>query len=174
MWSYWMHRKKRTYTIVSSLSTSPLLWASNILSHLHRPLAPWKRKRRLIYSVLFSSVQFSSVQLFSHVWLFVTPWTTARQASLSIANSWSLFKLMSIESVMPSNHLILCCPLLLVPSIFPCIRVFSNELVPHIRWPKYWHFSFGIILSNEYSGLISFRLDWFDLLAVQGILKSLI
>ena len=103
----------------------------------------------------------------------MTPWTTARQASLSIANSWSLFKLMSIESVMPSNHLILCCPLLLVPSIFPCIRVFSNELVPHIRWPKYWHFSFGIILSNEYSGLISFRMDWLDLLAVKG-LKSLL
>ena len=101
-----------------------------------------------------------------------TPWTAARQASLSITNSQSLLKLMSIESVMPSNHLILCCPPLLLPSIFPCIRVFSNESVLHIGWPKYWSFSFSISPSNEYSGLISFRIDWFDLLAVQGTLKS--
>ena len=119
-------------------------------------------------------VTFSSVQSFSHVWLFVTPWTTAHQASLSITNSQSFLKLMSIESVMPSNHFILCRPLLLLPSIFPSIRVFSNELVLRIRWPKYWSFSFNISPSNEYSGLISFRMGWFDLLAVQGTLKSLL
>ena len=105
---------------------------------------------------------------------FATPWTAARQASLSIANSWSLLKFISTESVMPSNHLILCRPLLLLPSIFPSIRVFSNELVLHIRWPKYCNFSFSISPSNEYSGLISFRMDWFDLLAVQGTFKSLL
>ena len=116
--------------------------------------------------------QFSSVQLFSCVQLFVTPWTAAHQASLSITNSQSLFKLMSIPSVMPSNHLILCCPLLLLPSIFPSIMVFSNESVLCIRWPKYWSFSFSISPSNEYSGLTFFRIDWFDLLAVQGTLPS--
>ena len=105
------------------------------------------------------SVQFSSVQSLSCVWLFATPWTAAHQASLSITNSWSLLQLMSIESVMPSNHLILCRPFLLFPSIFPSIRVFSNESVLHIRWSKYWSFSFSIIPSNEYSGLISFRID---------------
>jgi len=118
-----------------------------------------------------SSVQFSSV---SHVRLFVTQWTAAHQASLSITNSQSLLKLMSIESVMPSNHLILCRPLLLLPSIFPSIRVFSNESTLYIRWPKYWSFSFSISPSNEYSGWISFRMDWLDLLAVQGTLKSLL
>ena len=117
--------------------------------------------------------QFSSVQSLIHVRLFATPWTAACQASLSIANSRSLPKLMSIESVMPSNHLILCHPLLLLPPIFPNIRVFSNESVFCIRWPKYWSFSFNISPSNEYSGLISFRIDWLDLLAVQGTLKSL-
>ena len=121
-----------------------------------------------------SSVQFSSVQSLSHVWLFGTPWTAARQASLSITNSRSLPKLMSIESVMPSNHLILCCPLLLLPSIFPSIRVFSNESAHCIRWPKYWNFSFNISPSSEHPGLISFRKDWLDLLAVQGTLKSLL
>ena len=120
------------------------------------------------------SVQFSSVQSLSCVRLFATPWTAARQASLSITNSWSLLKLMSIELVMPSNYLILCCPLLLLPSIFSSIRVFSNESVLHIRWPKYWSFSFSISPSNEYSGLISFRRDWLDPLAVQGTLKSLL
>ena len=115
-----------------------------------------------------------SVQSLSRVQLFVTPWTAARQASLSITNSRSLLKLMSIESVMPSNHLILCRPLLLLPSIFPSIRVFSNESVLHIRWPKYWSFSFNISPSNEHSGLISVRMDWLDLLAVQGTLKSLL
>ena len=112
--------------------------------------------------------------MLSHVQLFATPWTAARQASLSITNSRNLLKLMSIELVMPSNHLILCCPLLLLPSIFPSIRVFSNELILSIRWPKYWSFSFSISPSNDYSGLISFRIDWFDLLAVQGTLKSLL
>ena len=113
----------------------------------------------------------SSVQLLSYVQLFMTPWTAARQASLSIPISQNLHKLMSIKSVMPSNHLILC---LLLPSIFPSIRVFSNESALHIRWPKYWSFSFSISPSNEYSGLISFRIEWLDLLAVQGTLKSLL
>ena len=116
----------------------------------------------------------NSVQLCSRVWLFVTPWTAVRQASLSIIISQSLLKLMSIELVMPSNNLILCCSLLLPPSIFPRIRVFSNESALHIRWPKYWSFSFNISLSNEHVGLISFRMDWLDILSVQGTLKSLL
>ena len=120
------------------------------------------------------SVQFSSIKSLSHIRFFVIPWTAACQASLSITNSQSLLKFISIESVMPSNHLMLCCPLLLLPSVFPSIRVFSSESVLHIRWPKYWSFSFNIIPSNEYSGLISFRMDWLDLLAVQGTLKSLL
>ena len=118
---------------------------------------------------VFSSVQFSH----SVVQLFATPWTVACQAFLSINNSQSLLQLMSIESVMPSNHLILCRPLLLLPSIFPSIRAFSNQSVLRIKWPKYWSFSFSISPSNEYLGLISFRMDWLDLLAVQGTLKSL-
>ena len=112
--------------------------------------------------------------MISHIRLFGTPWTAAHQASLSITNSQSLLKLMSTESVIPSNHLILCSPLLLLPSIFPSIRVFSNKSALHIRWPKYWSFSFNITPSNEHSGLMSFRMDWFDLLAVQGTLKSLL
>ena len=120
------------------------------------------------------SVQFSSVQSLSCVQLFVTPWTAACQASLSIANSQSLLKPISIESVMPSNHLILCHPLLLLPSIFSIIRLFSNESVLRIRWPKYWRFSFSISPSNEYSGLIFFRMDWLAPLEVQGTLKSLL
>ena len=120
-----------------------------------------------------SSVQFSSVQLPSRVRLFVTPWTTAGQASLSITSSWSLPKLTFIGSVMPSNQLILCHPLLLLPPILPSIRVFSNESALRIRWPKYWSFSFNISPSNEHSGLI-FRMDWLDLFAVQGTLKSLL
>ena len=118
------------------------------------------------------SPYFSSVQSLSHVQLFATPWTAAFQASLSIINSWSLRKLMFIESVMPSNHLILCHTVLLLPSIFPSIRVFSNESDLRIRWPKCWSFSFNISPSNEYSGLISFRMDWLDLLAVQRTLRS--
>ena len=121
-----------------------------------------------------SAGQFSSVQFLSHVRLFVTPWTAARQASLSITNSQSLLKLTSIKSVMPSNHHILCCPLFLLPSVFPSIRVFSNESALPIKWPKYWSFSFSISPSSEYSGLISFRMDWLDPLAVQGTLKSLL
>ena len=124
---------------------------------------PWWTSAQIIHK---------PVQLLSRVQLFVTPWTATLQASLSITKSQSLLKLMSVESVMPSNHLILCCPLLLPPSIFPSIRVFSNESVLHIRWPKYWSFSFSISPSSDYSGLISFRMDWLDLLAVQGTLES--
>ena len=116
----------------------------------------------------------SSVQSLSRVRPFATPWAAALQASLSITNSRSLLKLMSIKPMMPSSYLILCLPLLLLPSIFPNIRVFSNESILCIQWPKYWNFSFSISPSNEYSGLISFRIDWFDLLAVQGTLKSLL
>ena len=137
---------------------------------------PWKvssfvhsrKKMETEYSVI------RSVQLLSHIWLFATSWTAACQASLSITNSQSLLKLMFIESVMSSSHLILCHPLLLLPSIFPSIRVFSSESVLPIRCPKYWSFSFNISPSNKYSGLISFRMDWFELLAVQGTLKSLL
>ena len=118
--------------------------------------------------------RISSVQSLSRVWLFATPWTAAHQASLSITNSRSSPKPMSIEPVMPSNHLILCHPLLLLPSIFPSIRVFSNESALRMRWPKYWSFSFSISPSKEHPGLISFRMDWLDLLAVQGTLKSLL
>ena len=133
-------------------------------------------KSTIYHTVLSVFLQHhQSVQSLSHsVWLFVTPWTTAHQASLSITNSWSLLKLMSIESVMPPNHLILCHSLLLLPSVFPRIRVFSNKSVLCIRWPKYWSFSFSISPSNEYSGLISFRIDWFDLLAAQETCKTLL
>ena len=117
-----------------------------------------------------SSVQFSHSVMYDSA----TPWTAAHQASLPNTNSWSLLRLMSIESVMPSNHLFLCCPLLLLPSVFPSIRVFSNDSALRIRWPKYWSFSFNISPSSEHSGLISFRMDWLDLLAVQGTLKSLL
>ena len=123
---------------------------------------------------MYSSVQLSSVQSLSRVRLFATPWTAACQASLPITNSWSPPKSMSIESVMQSKHLILCHPLLLLPSIFPSIRVFADESALRIRWPKYWSFSFNISPSNEYPGRISFRMDWLDLLAVQGTLKSLL
>ena len=122
---------------------------------------------------LYFNSQFSSVQSLSCVQLFATPWIAARQALLSITNSWTLLKLMSIESVMASNHLILCHPLLLLPPIPPTIKVFSNESTLHMRWPKYWSFSFSISPSNEHPGLISFRMDWLDLLVVQGTLKSL-
>ena len=128
----------------------------------------------IILSIYRSAIYISSVQSFSRVQLFAIPWTTACRASLSITNSQSLLKLMSIMSVMPSDYLILCRPLLLLPSIFPSIRVFSNESGLCIRWPKYWSFSFSISPSNEYSGLVSFRIDWFGLLAVQGTLKSLL
>ena len=123
-------------------------------------------KIRMIFCCCCSVAQF--------IWLFATPWTAAHQASLSVTNSRSLLKLMSIALVMPWNHLVLCCLLLLLPSIFPSIRVFSNESVLHIKWPKYWSFIFSISPSNEYSGLISFRMDWLDLCTVQGTLKSLL
>ena len=129
---------------------------------------------KLLQEKIDNLYQFSLVQSLSCVRLFVTPWTAAHQASLSITNSWSMLKLTSIESVMPPNHLIFCRPLLFLPSIFPSIRVFYNELVLWIRWPKYWSFSFSISPSNEYSGLIFFRMDWLDLLAVQGTVKSLL
>ena len=127
---------------------------------------------RTVFPLYETEGQFSSVQLLSRVWLFATPWIAARQASLSITKSWSLFKLMPIKSVMPSSHLTLCRPLLLLPPILPSIRVISNESTRHIRWPKCWSFSFSISPSNEHPGLISFRMDWLDLLAVRGTLKS--
>ena len=123
---------------------------------------------------ILTKYKFSSVQSHNRVWFFATPCTTACQAKISITSSRSLLKFMSIKLMMPSNHLFLCCPLLLPPSIFPSIRVFSNESVLCIRWPNYWNFSFSISPSNEYSGLISFRIDWFHLLAVQGTLKSIL
>ena len=134
----------------------------------------WSGVSPKIFNLIFVKCTLSSVQLLSCVQLFATPWIAALQASLSITNSWSLLKLMSIKLLMPPNHLILCCPLLFPPSIFPSIRVFSNESALHITWPKYWGFSFSISPSNEYSGLISFRMDWLNLLAVQGTLKSLL
>ena len=134
-------------------------------------MAAQESKSNNICEKINEKAQFSSVQLLSRVWLFPIPWTTAHQASLSITNSRSLSKLMSIELVRPSNHFISCHPFLLLPSVFPGIRVFSDESALHIRWPKYWSFSFNISLSNEHSGLISFRMDWLDLLAVQGTLK---
>ena len=135
-----------------------LIWLSPMISDGEHPY------------MCFTSVQFSCSVMFDSA----NPWTVACQASLFITNSQSLLKFMSVESLMPSNRLILCCPPLLLPSIFPSIRLFSNELVLHIRWPKYWRFSFNISPSNEYSGLISFRIDWLDLLAAQGTLKSLL
>ena len=181
--SYWLQSFSEILTSSQSSSSEP---SRQSLSPLH---TRWRFRQRPEQGEVVDasrasrttpppswpvSVQFSSVQSLSHVWLFLTPWTAARQASLFITNSRSLLKLMSIESVMPSNHLILCCPLLLLPSIFPSIRVFSNESALCIRWPKYYSFSFNISPSNEYSGLISFRMDWLDLLAVEGTLKSLL
>ena len=133
---------------------------------------PYRHTLEILW--VWFTVQFSTVQSLSHVWLFATPWTAVRQASLFITNSRSSPKPMSIESMMPSNHLILCRLLLLLPSIFPSIKVFSNESALCIRWPKYWSFSFNISSSNEHPRLISFRMDWLNLLAVQGTLKSLL
>ena len=141
-------------------------------SHIHTQTGAVITNTFNCTTALFQDVQFSSVV--SHVRLFATPWTAGNQVSLSITNSQSLLKLMSIKSVMPSNHLILCRPVLLPPSIFPSIKVFSNESVLRFRWPKYWSFKFNISPSNEYSGLISFRIDWLDLLVVPGTLKSLL
>ena len=135
-------------------------------------LPSWKEANIWLFRLLYYYTVV--VQSLSHIWLFETQWTAARQASLSFTISWSLLKLTSIELVIPSDHLILCCPLFLPPSIFPSIRAFSNDSALCTRWPKYWSFSFSISPSNEYSGLISFRIDWLDLLAVQGIHKSLL
>ena len=156
LWSEWRNEWM-------NVGSQPIKVVESLWVCIHTPL--WKM------GILYA---FSSIQSLSHVQLFATPWTAGHQASLSITDSWSLPILMSIESVMPSNHLLLYHPLLLPLSIFPSIRVFSNELVLHIRWPKYWSFSFSISPSNEYLGLISFRMDWLDLLAVQGTLKSLL
>ena len=157
----------------STKLTSPTWWGFLYLLNSSKD-NEWLRMLPIALEEELRLLQFSSVRLLSRVRLFATPWTAAHQTSLSISNSWSLLKLMSIDSVMPSNHLILCHPLLLEPSIIPSIRVFSNESVLPIRWPKYWSFSFNISPSNEYSRLISFRMDWLDLLAVQETLKSLL
>ena len=154
------------YHLIHALYGQTLDWCLSDKNVSHRILSAFSCSKRWSFRV--------SVQLLSRVWLYATPWTAAGQASLSITNSWNLLRLTSIESVMPSNHLILCHPLLLLPSIFTIIRVFSNELALHIRWPKYWSFSFNISPSNEHPGLIPFRMDWLDLLAVQGTLKSLL
>ena len=174
--------KSVIFSLCFHIECSEFKWISIIhlvSSSSHMQVCPSKPLGPYVQPLLCSKSPchfwwFSSVQLLSHVQIFVTPWTAARQASLSITISWSPPKPMSIESVMPSNHLIFCCPLLLLPSIFPSIRVFSNDSVLCIRWPKYWSFSFSISPSNEHPGLISFRMDWLDLLAVQGILKSLL
>ena len=178
--SSWFIVLSRTYVFMWFLSNSSTFyyeWSIEItIILLELCISPFNS---VIFVSYISRVscwmcQFSSVQSLSHVWLFVTPWTAARQASLSITNSRSLLKPIPIEWVMTSNHLILYCPLLLSPSIFRSIRVFSNESALHIRWSKYWSFSFNISPSNEQSELISFRMDWLDLLAVQGTLKSLL
>jgi len=167
----WASRSASTPLLFKLLEAfhSPFLLAASLWTLLlSSPVLHW-----LGHSCLpLQSV--SSVQSLSRVWLFATPWTAAHQGSLSIINSQSLLKLMSIESVVPSNHLILYCLLLLLPSVFPSIRVFLNESALCIKWPKYWSFSFNISPSNEYSGLISFRTDWLDILTVQGTLKSLL
>ena len=144
----------------------------NLNGYMFRQNSVTKKEKKNIGRQFQYSATPSSVQSLSHVQLFAIPWITACQASLSITNSRSLLRLMSIELVMPSNHFILCRPLLLPPSIVSTIRVFSKESVLHIRWPKYWNFSFSISSSNEYSGFISFRIDWFDLLAVQGHMQG--
>ena len=162
-----------SFSPLSTPSSSPHPHAQHHLTLMFSPSPP-SYHDDLTLTTTITTISSVSVQSLSHVRLFVTPGTAACQASLSITNSWSLLKLMSIESEMPSNHLIFCHPLLLLPSIFPSIRVFSNKSVLHIRWPKYWSFSFNISPSNDYSGLISFRLDWLDLLAVQGALESLL
>ena len=153
-------KERQTWVVVTSDISGAVFMASSVFTS---SLEPTQED---------GTIQFSSVQLLSHVWCFATPWIAACQASLYITNSQSLLKLMSIESVVPSSYLILCCPLLLLPPILPTIRVFSNESTLHMRWPKYWSFSFSISPSNENPGLISFRMDWLDPLAVQGTLRS--
>ena len=178
-------RPELTYIVVVLLSTCTYVHCTHIhTSEVHTCVGKVTASRRrcsrclpqipLALTVLIHVSQFSSVQSLSHVWLFATPWIAARQASLSITNSWSSLKLTSISSVMPSSQLTLCHPLFLLLPIPPSIRVFSNESTLHMRWPKYWSFSFSISPSKEIPGLISFRMDWLDLLAVQGTLKSLL
>ena len=182
MWKYIhtvLEHRRSSVTIDFLFYISALVFRSvQLLSHVRPFVTPWHFLGVVVRTSLKNVCPLyrdcRSVESLSRVWLFVTPWTAARQASLSITNSRSLLKLMPIESVMPSNHLIFCCPLLLLHSIFPSIRVFSNESVLCIRWPKYWSFSFSISPSKEYSGLISLRIDWSDALAVQGTLKSLL
>ena len=177
--SCWLFMSNEAVEVTKVISAIDLVIIKNNLlmnlsgRKLTNHLVTLAKKRTLDLVSHASSVQFCSVQSLSHVRLFATPWIAARQASLSITNSRSSLRLMSIESVMPSSHLILCCPLLLLPPIPPSIRVFSNESTLHKRWPKYWSFSFNISPSNEHPGLVSFRMDWLDLLAVQGTLKSL-
>ena len=167
-----------TLFITNKLELSQREFEDNLIADIILQFKQFNKKTRYITSSCilldWGFPGFSSTQLLSHVRLSETLWTAARQASLFITNSQSLLKLMSIESVMPSNHLILCRPLLLLPSIFPSIGVFSNESILHIKWPQYWSFSFSISPCNEHPGLISFRVDWLDLLAVQGTLKSLL
>ena len=173
-------KKSRSQHQANSKETDSktILWIIKIIINIQRKMEDNACMNKDVKNnkdnLKIKNVIISLVQSFSRVWLSVTPWTAALQASLSITNFWSLLRLMSIELVMPSNHLILCHPLLLLPSVFPNIRVFSNESVLCMRWPKYWSFSFNISPSNEYSGLISFRMDWLELLAVQGTFKSLL
>ena len=167
-------------------SYSAIKTMNAICSNMHGPRdyhtkrSKSERESQIPYAITYmlnlkyDTVQFSSVQSLSRVWFIATPWIAACQASLSITKSWSLLKLMPIDSVMPSSHLILCCPLLLLPPIPPSIRVFSNESTLRIRWPQAWSFSFSISPSNDHPGLVSFRMDWLDLFAVQGTLKSLL
>ena len=171
----WVQSTCREYPLSRKWLNTPVFLPGKLQGQ--RSLAsvtPCLKKRQTWLSYWAHKHRLSSIQSLSQVQHFVTPWTTARQPSLSITNSWRVLKLMSIESVMPSNYLIRWCPFLLPPSIFPSIRVFSNESVLHITWPKYWSFSFNISAFNEYSGLISFRMTWLDLLSVQGTLKSLL
>jgi len=175
--SFWPRDWIQVSCIAGGIFTTKLLgtWTSweQRMSFLY-PDSIFLKNKLFLHAFKYIWYHQSSVQSLSCVQLFVTPWTVAHQASLSITNSQSLFKFMSVESVIPSNHLIFCHPLLLRPSIFPSIRVFSNKSVLHIRWPKYWSFSFSISPFNEYSWLISFRMDWLDILAGQGTLKSLL
>ena len=154
--------------------SSILAWKTPWMEEPGGPKSTGSQRVRHAWTIISPPIQFSSVQSLSCVWLFGTPRTAERQASLSITSSQSLLKLISIESMMPSSYLILCHPLLLLPSIVPSIRVFSNESVLRIRWPKYWSFSFSISPYNEYSGLVSFRIDWLDLFVIQWTLKSLL
>ena len=172
-WKPWSRTVIQSSPFTEFCLLSPLSWVVDM--SLQPSVPPFRSIALSLYTnpwLLLRLFTFSSVQSLSRFWLFVTPWTAVHEASLSITKSQSLFTLMFIESVMPSNYLILWHPLLLQPSIFPSIGVFSSELVLHIRWPKYWSFSFSISPSNEHSGLISFRMDWLDLLVVQGTLES--